>query len=191
MKDPLLQWLLDLTIRNWFVNVHIRVSVFGCMIKFVRNTPKHSQDFKYKKVQYISFIHSPSVILLLPWLLGDHSNSSHYPVYNAITENTYFLNTDDYPLTNQTHLHSLQTALVKYSIRVITTDGMIHSVTIWLFYHHREECLLEGMVSKWTEIRKSFKLVIRLIKLTTWDTIWNGRMNLERRRLRERNVFIR
>ena len=90
----------------------------------------------------IELIHPLS--LCIHWLyscsIGTVSNPSLYPLYNAIIGSTYFLNTKQYPLSNPSHMKSLEKSLSHYSIRVITTEGIIHSVLIHISIDYRKEC---------------------------------------------------
>lgn len=49
-------------------------------------------------------------------------------VLNAVVGTTYFLDTNQYPLTDPKIISSFSSILASRSIRVITTDGSIHSV---------------------------------------------------------------
>ena len=54
--------------------------------------------------------------------------SSIASVLNAVVGTTYFLDINQYPLTDPKVISSFSSLLTSRSIRVITTDGSIHSV---------------------------------------------------------------
>lgn len=71
--------------------------------------------------------------------------SSIPSVLNAVVGTTYFLDTNQYPLTDPKAISSFSSLLSSRSIRVITTDGSIHSVLSGICLTIRMACLLVEM----------------------------------------------
>ena len=72
---------------------------------------------------------TPILTLIHPLSLCDMTNSTPC-VLQAIARNTYFLDCECYPFTNPSIVQALSSLVKEKGIRVIATDGSIHSVRV-------------------------------------------------------------
>lgn len=70
---------------------------------------------------------TPSLTLVHPLSLCDTSSSDPL-VLNAVVGSTFFLDTTRFPLSDPAIAASLASLLASRSLRVIATDGSVHSV---------------------------------------------------------------
>ena len=78
---------------------------------------------------HIDSIITSSLTLVHPLSLCDTSSSDSL-VLNAVVGSTFFLDTSRFPLSDPTVAASLTSLLSTRSLRVIATDGSIHSVML-------------------------------------------------------------
>ena len=75
----------------------------------------------------IRSINTSTLSLIHPLSLCDCSNSIAC-VLQAVVENTYFLDCQQYPLSNPSIASELSSILLSKGIRVIDTNSIVHSV---------------------------------------------------------------
>ena len=79
-------------------------------------------------------ITTPSLTLVHPLSLCDTSSSDPF-VLNAVVGSTFFLDTTRFPLSDPAVTASLASLLATRSLRVIATDGSVHSVALSSLSH--------------------------------------------------------
>ena len=104
------------------------------MIVNARDQDQSVRVWVLERLRKTASLHTDSIItssltLVHPLSLCDTSSSDPL-VLNAVVGSTFFLDTSRFPLSDPTVAASLTSLLSTRSLRVIATDGSIHSVML-------------------------------------------------------------